>query len=65
MSFWKHKKTDEPVKLLEQDHESHVTFENKAGEKTRTPSHVFFGDHREMTPEEVDALAGGAKAATK
>lgn len=65
MSFWKHKKTGEPVKLLEQDGASNVTFENKAGEKSTVPSHTFFGDHAEMTHEEVEALAGAVKAATK
>ena len=66
MSFWKHKKTGEPVKLIEQDAQSQVTFEDKAGKRTTVPSHVFFGERDEMTPEEVEELAASVKApATK
>ena len=65
MSFYKNTKTAEPVKLLEQDGASNVTYENKAGEKTTVQSHVFFGEHTELTEEEVDALRGGAKAPAK
>ncbi len=48
--MFQHKKTGEKVTLLSQDETSRVTYEQN-GHKHHLPSHQFFADYAEATPE--------------